>query len=438
MYSLILLALLPFTTLAAAETAPTATDSAQVTKLQEFLEAGLGPHRPTDREIENGYHELNQSLNHALISDYAYALVLLRHNHFDEAMKVLDGLREESEPAFALAWQASIWNHLTRRQYEAGYGQLVEFAKLTADTDQHWFQLGDAEANAHWMGKLVEGLGYEFTSGTQADTLHEARAEVETALSGPLKKEFLAGIDEARGFRRLLAGEDTGTQTAEDKQAAEELKRKQAETLDSKEKLKQTSEHKKEYFHSQLSDLDRSLSPLQQEYATLETRMASIEQSMMLLQRQQMAINLAQRQRQSMRRGGRGRSRSSGSRSSSSNSQLRQKYTQYRTQLQQTASAMQKVAGQAAPLLAQRQSLIHEHHKETGEMVKENRELDKLAKKLHKQQEDIVAKGTGHDGAELVRLQKRMNYFSTYAEFNFEKEKQKLIDCLRATQSQTD
>ena len=94
---------------------------------------------------------------------------------------------------------------------------------------------------------------------------------------------------------------------------------------------------------------------------------------------------------------------------------------------------MQKVAAQGMPLLAQRRTLIHDYKRATGESVKEDKQLDRLAAKLHKQQEDIVAKGTGHDGAELMRLQKRLNYFSTYAEFDFNKEKQKLIDSLRET-----
>jgi hypothetical protein len=447
MSALKFLALLSVAAFVTAESAEPVSDSPEVTQLEEFFESGLDRRRTSRREIEEGYRDLKRRLSDSMISDYAYALVLLKRNQFDEAIEVLNELREQSAPAYASAWQASIWNLLTRRRYEDGYEQLVEFAKLTADAGQQWSQLGQAEANARWMGKLVEGLGYQFTSGTRAKQLQDARAKVEAALPAPLKKEFLAGGEEVRVFRRHLEGGATATklqaqrqQAKADEQSAKELKEKEEEALDTKDKLKLTAEEWKKKLDKELIDFGRKIGSLQRDYAFLEARRASLERSITLVQREKTALDLANQQQQNRNQNQKGGlfNNARNNQYIAENARLFQKYNEYQAQLKQTLAAMQQTAAQGTQLLAQRQALINEYQQATGELVKQDKQLEKLAEKLSKQQEEIAAGETKRDPAELKQLRKRMRYFSTYVDFDYEKEKQKLIDAVRASHSQGD
>lgn len=441
------LAVLSLPVFVSAESDEPVPDSPEVTQLAEFLETGFNRRRASESDIQSGYRDLNEELNDPLVTDYAYALVLLKQNKFDDAIGVLDQLREHSGPAYAPAWQASIWNLLTRRNYETAYEQLVAFAKMTSANDQQWSQLGQAERNARWIGKLVEGLSYQFTSGEAAKLLNSARGQVEAALPDALKNEFLAGVKEVRAFRQQLEGGAAATQaqvkqeqaqTAEE--TAKELKEKQAAALDTKDQLKLTAEEWKKKLDKELVDFGRKIGSLQRDYAFLEARAASLERSITLVQREKTALDFArQNDRNISNRGNDIVGNSRNNQYNIENSRLLLKYNEYKAQQQQTFAAMQQTAAQGTQLLAQRQALVNEYQQATGQLVKQDNELEKLAEKLGKKQEAIAAGDvTTRDPAELKQLRKRMRYFSTYVNFDFEEEKQKLIDSVRASQSQGD
>lgn len=416
-----LLALIDIPSVATGESEPAAS------QLEQFLTAGFDRRGTSDNQLKDEYRELKRSSADDLSADYAYALALLKRNDYDAAMKILDDLRSQPGPVYLPAWHASIWNRLNRREYDEGFSQLTELARLTTDPDRKWTAPDQPQQNARWMGKLLAGMGYQLTSGRDWEALQVVWHKTESGLTEPeLQQEFQAGIQEVRQLRKELEGDLTETaketkaeQAKTEEELAKELEQKAEETEQAKEDLKLTAEEWKKKLDKELVEFGRKIGSLERDYAFLDAKRLSLERSITLVQREQTALALAAENSP----------RNANSNAVAlENGRLNTKLAQYQGEHRQTLVGLQQVTVQGNALLAQRQALINEYQKATGKLVEQDKKLELLAKRLSKNQEKLDDDKPVRPTAELRKLRIRMKYFSTYLPFDLDEEKQKLID----------
>jgi len=75
--------------------------SAEAASLKSFLDQGFDRRQVSLQETRKAYQKLKQEIPDSPVTDYAFALVLLERNQYEQGMQILDGLRENRTPAFA-------------------------------------------------------------------------------------------------------------------------------------------------------------------------------------------------------------------------------------------------------------------------------------------------------------------------------------------------
>jgi len=404
--------------------------SAEAASLKSFLDQGFDRRQVSLQETRKAYQKLKQEIPDSPVTDYAFALVLLERNQYEQGMQILDGLRENRTPAFASAWQTSIWHHFTRRQFETGVQQLTEFAQMTGDVKQNWTASNQAGRNTRWIGSMLSSLRYQFTSEDQIQQLTQLQQEIQKSLPVRLRLYLEAGMkqvtDQRQHMEDDLASLDAAHQVEQEKiaeETAKELAERSEKTEETREQLKLTAEEWKKKLDKDLIEFSREIGSAQRDYTFLDTKRLSLDRSIELVLKEQTALEFSL---QSLPQGqvvdvvsiNRERNR------------LAAKYNQYQAEYRETIANLQQVTAVGTQLLQARQALINEYQQATGNLVKQDKKLEQLSKKLSQSQEELKTEGTGDSSTKVRILKSKMKYFQTYLPLDIEQEGQNLVESI--------
>jgi|GEM_PF-1588689 chromosome segregation ATPase len=404
--------------------------SPNASALKSFFDQGFDRRKVSLKETRKAYYQLQQNTSDGPVVDYAFALVLLHRNQFDEGMKVLDTLRENRAEAYAPAWQTSIWHRFARRQFETGIKQLSEYALMTADTRQRWSASNQPARNARWIGSMLTSLRYQYTTEEMTQQTKQLEDEVQTSFPVRLRLYWEAGtkhvLDQRQELNETLASLDEAHQVEQQKVAeetAKELAERSEKTDETREQLKLTAEEWREKLDKELIEFSRQIGSAQRDYTFLDNKRLSLDRSIELVQKEQTALefslqNPPQGQFIDLVTVNRERNR------------LAFKYNQYQAEYRETVASLQAVTAAGTQLLQARQALINEYQQATGKLVKQDKKLELLSKKLSKSQEELETEGVNDSSTKVRVLKSKMKFFQTYLPLDIEQEAQALVDSL--------
>ena len=130
--------------------------------------------------------------------DYAYGLVLWKHDRRNEAIKQFDAAAHLNEkvPPFLPAAQAGAWGRLLNDQREAGWKHLVAVANALSKSKGDYPTQVQKEDSALFLGRGIEFLN---GPGSTVETANEDKrqaVEVEALIPKDLLSEFTRGREQ--------------------------------------------------------------------------------------------------------------------------------------------------------------------------------------------------------------------------------------------------
>jgi len=407
--------------------------SPRAAAIDEFLDRGFNRRQFSKDEIRDVYREVSRDFETGPELDYAYALVLLHRNEFRDAMSLLEDLRELRQPAFAPAWQVSIWQLFLRRQYDDAFEQLNDLIELTSKAPQGWQSPEQAEANALWVGTITQALTYQLTSKKQTRNLQNTIERANELFEGPALAAFNRGTEQTEQEHRKMSDE-LGQKSSQAKEEQEESKLKAAEIAsqqsakaeETREKLQLTAQEWKSKVEKGLSDLDPKIQEAQKNFQTLNFQRQAIEKQMAAVAKEKarldfLAANPNLLEQSNIRPVDIIKERN----------RIAAQYQQFQLQRQKILASLNQVAQQGLSLLTTRQKLIQDYQKATGKLIQQDKELEKLTKKLADSQQEVNQKGRPvKSTAAIRRLKTQMKRFQTYLTISLEHEGEALVESL--------
>lgn len=430
MHKLATLSLFAMTLLMPSVSAIAAELSPQAKAMQEYLERGFDRRRVSLNDIQEAYRKLKQQLPSSPQADYARSLVLLHRNQYDQGIQILDRLRKETSPAYAPAWQASIWHLLTRRSFDKGFEQLSEFARMSADPDQKWNSKNQAAINIRWIGSLLLALEYQLGGEKVPEELKSIKRDLTASFTDRQRLYFESGeksvVREYQQLQNQLTSaliEAQKEQLAEAEETAKELEQKTLKAEEAREQLKLTAAEWGKKLEKELGDFAREIGSAQRDYQLLEQKRASLNRSIELVLQEQTALDLSIQNLPD--------AQYNSSTILIERNRLMAQYNRDQAELRDTLLELQQVSALGQQLLQARQALINAYQKATGKLVQQDKKLDTLAKRLAKSQQELESDELAlKDSAEIRKLKLRMKYFSTFVPFDWNAERQMLIGYL--------
>ncbi len=130
--------------------------------------------------------------------DYAYGLVLWKHDRRDEAIKQFDAAAHLSEkvPPFLPAAQAGAWGRLLNQQREAGWKQLAIVATVLSKSKGGYPTSVQKADSALFLGRAIQFLSGPGSSLETADADKRQAAEVVALIPEDLRSEFTRGREQ--------------------------------------------------------------------------------------------------------------------------------------------------------------------------------------------------------------------------------------------------
>lgn len=205
--------------------------------------------------------------------EYAYGLVLWKHDRRDEAIKQFDTAAHLNEkvPPFLPAAQAGAWGRLLNQQREAGWKQLAVVATVLSKTKGDYPTGVQKEDSALFLGRAVEFLtGPGSTEQTAQADKRQADAVV-ALIPADLRDEFVRGrqqIDKRHADLKALADRPTDEIVAEFQQKKSELQQQldeyKAEIFRLKDQIDEQSKTQKKWLAEQQKQIGQRESALPQ------------------------------------------------------------------------------------------------------------------------------------------------------------------------------
>ena len=123
--------------------------------IHEMLEQGWSTKATDLRQAEEKFKAASELCPDDPRASYAYALVLLKHNQYDAAIKQFDLVGEQGKPPYLPAFRAAIWLRVLRKSYEPAALDLVRLTRtwraLEPGTLPEWVQ----SDYVTWSGQMA-------------------------------------------------------------------------------------------------------------------------------------------------------------------------------------------------------------------------------------------------------------------------------------------
>ncbi len=192
--------------------------------------------------------------------DYAYGLVLWKHDRRDEAIKQFDAAAHLSEKVspFLPAAQAGAWGRLLNQQREAGWKQLAAIATALSKSKGDYPTGVQKADSALFLGRAVEFLCGPGRTEQSADADQRQADAVTVLIPADLRDEFARGrhqIDKRHADLKALADRPADEIVAEFQQKKSELQQQldeyKAEISRLKDQIDEQSKTQKKWLAEQ-------------------------------------------------------------------------------------------------------------------------------------------------------------------------------------------
>ena len=404
-----------------------ATDKARYfEELRLLLEEGLSPQTDAIVVAKARFDAARRLCDTDPRLPYAYGLVALRHLKHDVAAEQFERASELSDFLYLPAWQARVWLHFQRKEFDSGLAVIMDMARGLVESQAAWPDEVERQGGAIWIGSAIGWLQDPAGESPRISQLATGRdAELRTLFRATHLEAYTEGKRQVSGlFAALLdwdeERQERDRQRREDAQDAaksrivadrERLRGKQ-------EKLEMSADQWKSWINEQLTIFDAQLKALETEFNRFSKEGLALSST---IARLNVEINTLENQATTSRtiQQSNDYQREIGTRSSLRTMLL----SQYEVVDRQAAATRKK----AEPIVQQRAEAVNKFQAATGELIKENNSLGKWDKNLARKGKTTVRKP-----GSLAKADPKVRLLSSYLPFDFEQERQRVLDSFPA------
>jgi hypothetical protein len=374
------------------------------------------------------YSEIQATGKSKRLVDYAFALVLIEQQKFEEASAALTELLKFMPDVQPFS-RSSIWTQMVRRQYPEALFASEAIAKTLAGAEP-----GKATVEQHETARFL-GVVIAFLEGPAATPkLEQPTADAKQAIFDSLNTELVTDFN--RGFTATSDAFEkirTSAATAKEELAKiqEEANRAQAEQIASeKESLEKSKEAVDEKTAKREQETEEEIASLRKKVESLQNQFTA---AMILAAPLQARITQAEEEMRGLTQlveNADGTVSTTITNLSRKNT-LEQFIGQLRAQLAPVQAQIMAINAQAMALQNKYGRLLRQHNIDLQKLTGKEQELAKQKKKLERiEKSQAKAKPSGTN-VRTRALVARMTTFSTYEPFPFVREKGRVIQALK-------
>jgi chromosome segregation ATPase len=356
---------------------------------------------------------------------YAFALVQMRNQEYDEAKKLLDLVLAVDTNDLA-ALRARVWVLMIRQQYAAALVDLETLAKQVVTPGAGAESEPDSARLVEFAGRVMGFIDGPAASALQAHVRADYRRRLTSPLSAARGKSFEEGYQAVqRKFaevdldRRQTKADAKADEQRRQERALEDLENERAELTKEKSKLQEQAEAVAADFKQELTTLDGQLRPLVARQNRLEAQGAAIVREMAGLDVEIARLlelsDLVEDSFESLRLRAEAR-------------RLDVALGRYNVDLRAIETELAGVAAQRITVARQRQLAVAQQRARSDRIERRAADMRKSERRIASQEDR--AQQPGGATAAVVSLSTRAKAFTTYDDFPFEEERARLLQSL--------
>lgn len=440
----------PDPTYATAKTSAKAETQTSFEKLiREMLEQSWTAKATGLKQAEDKFKTASELCPDDPRAHYAYGLVLLKHNQYDEAIKRFDAAGEAAKPPYLPAIRAALWLRVLRKAYEPATLDLVNLTRAWQKSEPQplpdWVQ----SDFVIWTGRMMGYLDGPADNRSVDALVEKCTAEIGTLLSKEHWELFkTAKMDVLDSYSAKAGAQEQARMQAKrqkEKEADEtkaHLAEESAQTKQDKKQVEKSAEELEKALKEQLGATDSQLNFLAREYDRLDSRARYLSNSVKSLDQEIANLSSQRTQLQSEQNSppaaGTGKTGSSKTPPSSNNSALivsigvtidqknRERF-RYQAEYDRLEIQARDIQRQGVTLANKRQTLINDYQTTTGKLYKEKESLTAKEKFLERKQQEASKPASGRT-TQVKVLGQTAKALRTYVDLNLEFEKHRLLE----------
>jgi hypothetical protein len=406
--------------------APSRADADTFVQVSALLDAGWRPSGKGLAAAEAVYDELRGDGRPDPRLSYAFALVQMRNQKYDEAKKLLDLVLSANKSDVG-ARRAKIWVLMITQKYAAALMELETMIKHVVAQEADAESEADAARLIEFAGRVMGFIDGPAASALQAHVRADYRKRLVAPLSAARRKFFEEGYNTVQ--RRFAELNLDRQQTKADAKADEErrkerllqdLERERAELAKEKSTLQERAETVAAEHKSELTNLDGQLRPLATRQVRLEAQGAAIVREMAGLEVEIARLlelsDLIEDPVEALRLRAEAR-------------RLDVALGRYGVDLRAVEGELAGVAAQRITLARQRQAAVAQQRAQADRIERRVAETRRAERRISGQEDRANQPGGGATAA-VVSLSTRAKAFTTYEDFPFEEERARLLQSL--------
>lgn len=397
-----------------------------VRHVREILDADVQPNQDALRAIQKRLTAARRLCRDDPRLEYACGLVLLKHWQHQEAAEHFEKAVQTGRFVYLPAREAHLRTRLLLKDENEVLSALAELARAVQNPNTHWRNQNERSEAANLIGRVMEYLS--LPEVTFIDSAAVARHEklIENRLDAATEKSYRDGrrftaqkhqdllgkIEQTRAPAEARHQQDADEKLAEIEQREQTLERQG-------EDLQLNREEWQAWLDKRLDEADKQLKLLQQDYRVLDTAARSVSARIAEIQveitRLQVRLNFEKRRHRRQ------------SPLSVALLQRQQELLKYQGQFNLLKQQALGVVSRAGTVLDRRNAAVRRFQQATGDLAQREESLETWLKALQqsalKVSEQAAAQPMG-----IRLLSKRLSLPSTYFAFDFEAEKQRILD----------
>jgi hypothetical protein len=413
---------------------------------ERIFTLGAEPSAKAAHAVQTHYRGLPAAIRDAAAIRYAYAVVLIRQKRLGDAAGLLDQLAA-SRPDDDAVQRAKIWILLTLGERAKALGALEQWQKQWSRVADDWHPAPDRDPTsdtetAEFLGALSGFFAGPWHSRQREDDLKKRREELRLLFEGDAQAAFDHGEGQVLAHYLQLHGElQQASQKAREiakkrtDQAQADLSQAEMKLNDEEQSLADKDAKRSDQTKAKLAEIDGKLEKLEQQHSDIVQQMVPLEQS-----REALVVQFLPEPPPGYRlffQGGGAVQRQAAARANILSGANIRHNDGLRRLLAPIVGQLTLLMGQAAQvqdgimeLETERYSVAGRRQQDAAKIAGKKRDLDRRETRLKYASKHL---NTGAAGNTVqVRAQTtRMSLFSTYVEFPFEREKQRVLGTLK-------
>jgi hypothetical protein len=394
---------------------------------KRLFELGGSPSVQAFLAAQNHYDALPKAVRDHALMQYTYCLVLIRQKRLLEVEPMLEKAAS-SRPQDLSIWQAKIWSHLTLGERAKAIEELARFDRKLLSQPPAGRNETDAGEAAEFCGKIFGFLAGPWNSRLHAADLDKLRGEVRSQFESADQKAFdqaeqevLAEYERLHGQHEQLGQEALDEDRKQLQQSRAELLQAATSLLEKQQSLTDKNAKRANELKTKLAEIDGKLGKLQKQAETLLQKILPLELSREALMSQFLPVNVPLLTGK--------RSTPADAAAFRYNFQIQQLLAPVVSQLLLLQGELAQVQDAMFELQWMKNTLAFQRGQDASKIAMKKQALQRQQAKVDRQGKRLKAAPTGNT-VEVRSDAMRLRLLSTYVEFPFEREKQRVLSML--------